>query len=125
MTHFRDESSFDEIEPKYEKELHIWMGKPQTDNRVRTLTNLYETQMAINKGTNIIHTTQPHVCSTANLEKGYIIFAHMLDGETVELKLGHIDGCAKEIRREHNLERMLLAGCFGKARLVLDGIAER
>lgn len=94
------------------KELHIWLCEPQSE---KLITTLRATQDAINAGVDIIHTAQPHVCNTESLEQGYRIFAHMLDGAVVEIKLGYIDGCSKQIRREHNLEKMLLAGCFGRA----------
>ena len=95
------------------KELHIWLREPQIE---KPITNLQATQTAINEGVDVVHTVQPHYCSVASLDKGYRIFAHMLDGEVVEIKLGYIGNCEKQIRREHNLEKMLLAGCFGKAK---------
>ena len=115
--HDRDESYIKPPPLPATPELHIWLGEPQPHCTIRTLTNLQETQEAINKGAYVIHTTQPHVCDSSNLAKGYRIFAHMLDGETVEIKLGRIDNCEKQIRKEHNLAKMLLAGSFGKARI--------
>lgn len=99
------------------KELHIWMGTSYRKN-VRLddmLITLEETEKALNNNKEYINTTQPHVCNTVWIVKGYSIFVHMLDEKIVEMKLGHIESCAKEIRVAHNLEKMLLAGCFGNA----------
>jgi hypothetical protein len=97
-----------------QKELHIWMGEnyPNKDN---LCISLEHTERFLQAGWEIVHTTQPHVCNTTWLLKGYRIFVHMLDGETVEIKFGEIKG--REIRVCHNLEKMLLANCFGKATL--------
>lgn len=96
-----------------EKELHIWLGKdhPSSDLCV----SLETTEKVLHKGYKRVDTVQPHVCSTYWLQQGYRIFTHMLDGETVEMKLGKIGDNPKEIRVAHNLEKMLLANCFGLA----------
>lgn len=77
-----------------------------------------ELQRDIEEGKNVIFTSQTNACKTENLEKGYKIFVYMLDKKTVvELKLGHIEGCNKEIRKAHNLEKMMIAGIFGKSNI--------
>jgi hypothetical protein len=96
-----------------QKELHIWMGEDYPKND--TFLSLAFTDKALEDEHIIINTVQPHVCSTTWIVKGYRIFVHMLDGKTVEMKLGQIGDNPKEIRVAHNLERMLLANCFGLA----------
>lgn len=77
-----------------------------------------EVQRDIELQNPIIFTSQTSVCNTVNIEKGYRIFVYMLDKKTVvELKLGSIEGCDKEIRKAHNLEKMLLAGVFGQSNI--------
>lgn len=95
-----------------QKELHIWMGDNIPDNLCVTL---HSTLFALNNNCKMINTTQSHVCSTTWLTKGYRMFVHMIDDEEVEIKLGHINNCDREIRLSHNLERLLLANCFGRA----------
>jgi hypothetical protein len=72
--------------------------------------------VALREQDEMIHTTQPHVCSTKWLVKGYRIFVHMLDGKVVEIKLGcENKNTDREIRISHNLEKLLLANVFGYA----------
>ncbi|MNL91038.1 hypothetical protein D3C81_07650 [compost metagenome] len=99
------------------KELHIWLGKNCDDSNTKeTLcVTLEDTENALKSNKSKINTTQTHVCSTLWLTRGYRIFVHMLDDEVVEIKLGYIKGYSKEIRVEHNLEKLLLSGCFGKS----------
>lgn len=97
-----------------EKELHIWMGE-NYPNKNDLFITLESTEKALNNNNQRVDTTQPHVCSTTWLVRGYKVFVHMLDGEVVEMKLGYIANNPKEIRVAHNLEKMLLAGCFGKS----------
>lgn len=100
------------------KELHIWLG--EDCSKVIGTENLYltieSTENALLNEEFRIHTVQPHFCSTDWIVKGYRVFVHMIDNEIVEMKLGKIGDNPKEIRVEHNLERMLFSGCFGKVR---------
>jgi hypothetical protein len=97
------------------KALHIWMNNDILDMDVQHVT-LDGTLRALNEQENIIHTTQPHVCSTTWLVKGYKIFVHMLDGEVVEITLGDNNKHTnRNIGVRHNLEKLLLANEFGKA----------
>jgi hypothetical protein len=93
------------------KELHIWLC--DYPKFISPYVRLESTEFALDQDDEIVHTTQPHVCSTTWLVKGYRIFAHMLDGEVIEIKLGEC--CGREIRISHNLEKMLLANVFGLA----------
>jgi hypothetical protein len=103
------------------KEIHIWMGE-NYPNRNDLFITLESTELALNNNSDRIDTTQSHVCSTKWLVKGFRIFVHMIDGEVVELKLGYVDGCDREIRIAHNLEKMLLSNCFGYATRSNDDI---
>lgn len=96
-----------------QKELHIHLSSVTLPKYF--YNTLYDTEKALHEGEVIVHTSQTHVISTTWLLKGYRIFIYMIDGEVVELKFGKIDKCLKEIRPAHNLERMVLSGCFGKA----------
>lgn len=100
-----------------EKELHIWMGINYRKHiKLEDMfITLEETERALNENKECIHTTQPHVCSTRWIVKGYRVFVHMLNNEVVEMKLGYINENMKEIRVAHNLEKMLLSGLFGQA----------
>jgi hypothetical protein len=101
----------DEKRAIMQKELHIWLGDDYPFNRISF--TLESTMKALHTNHIRVNTTQPHVCNTTWLVKGYRIFVHMLDGEIVEIKLGQC--CDREIRITHNLEKLLLANCFGKA----------
>ena len=96
-----------------DKELHIWMGMSHPTGMA---ISLEETEYQLNNNEERVDTPQTHVCSTKWIKAGYKIFVHMLDGKTVEMKLGYIEGYPKEIRVAHNLEKLLLANVFGKAR---------
>lgn len=91
------------------KELHIWMyeGYPKGKTKV----TFKETAEALANGEGEVHTTQTHFCQTRWLKQGYHIVVYTEKGY-IEMQLGNIIGCKKEIREAHNLERMLLAGSF-------------
>ena len=98
------------------KELHVYMG--MTHPMINTMSiSLAETEWQLNHDVERINTPQTHVISTTWLVKGYRIFVHMLDDKIVEMKLGYMGDNLKEIRVAHNLEKMVLAGCFGNATL--------
>lgn len=96
------------------KELHIWLSKIELgESDFPLYITLNETLKALYNNACRVDTTQTHVCSTTWLVKGYRMYVHMLDGETVELKLGQC--CGREIKVLYNLEKMLLANVFGLA----------
>jgi hypothetical protein len=97
-----------------QKELHIWLC--DYDKFTFPYVRLESTLRALHEQDEIVHTTQPHVCSTTWLVKGYRIFTHMLDGEVVEIVLGDKNKYTnRNIGIRHNLEKLLLANEFGKA----------
>ena len=72
------------------------------------------TKAAINSNNVIIHSYQSTFFSQDTIRKGYRLFAHFANGKTVEVYNGMVTAAGKEVRPEHNLERMLLAGSFGE-----------
>ena len=94
-------------------EFHIWL---HTEIWSYSICATYlDTDISLKNKEPIIHTTQTHFCSTKRFEEGYRLFVHLIDGNTVEIKLGENDCTSKEIRMEHNLEKLLLANEFGVA----------
>ena len=59
----------------------------------------------------VIHTTQMGLLESRLFDLGYRIFVHTYNG-MYEIKLGQNDCTDKEIRKEHNLFKMWLAGAF-------------
>lgn len=95
------------------KEIHIWMcgGYPIEG----TDCDMYLTSLSLQNENPIVHTTQPHFCSTRRFEEGYRLFVHLIDSSVVEIKLGTNECTGREIKQTHNLEKLLLANEFGKA----------
>lgn len=98
------------------REIHIYLGDKIPYLVSPTLKSTYD--VIKDPSIKVVNTTQPHFCSTRYLIDGFRLFVHMIDEEIVEMKLGYIEGCSKEIRVEHNLEKMLMANKFGLARPV-------
>ena len=94
------------------KEFHVYFTRTHDDN---ILYHYFEVATAIECNQVLINTTLTDFISTKLLEKGYRIFIHTSKSEIIEIKLGcdntYIN---KEIRMEHNIRKMLLAGSFGE-----------
>lgn len=99
------------------KELHVWLDDTYPKEN-KMFFSLDSTLTELEKGSSVIHTTQTYCFSTEWIDKGYRIFAHLLDGTTIEIKLGSNSCTPKEIRKAHNISRMLLANAFGLARRI-------
>jgi hypothetical protein len=91
------------------KEIHFYMDFPF--DPVHTFKTYDGTKYAIEKGREIINTTSIANISFDLLDLGYRIFVHR-NGRVLECKLGSMDGTEKEIRRGHNLLRLILGHTF-------------
>ncbi len=76
--------------------------------KLKIYTTYVDTYNAIKRDEPCIRTTQ-----TAFLQFEYAerIFA-VVNGETHEITMGDCEGTTREIRRAHNLQKMLIAGVF-------------
>ena len=91
------------------KEIHFHLDAPY--DPARTFHTYDGTKGAIEKGREIINTTSIANISFGLLDLGYRIFVHR-NGRILECKLGSMDGTEKEIRRGHNLLRLILGHTF-------------
>ena len=72
-----------------------------------------ETEDAINNKEDIIHTTSIANISFDLLDLGYRIFVHR-NGRVLECKLGSMDGTEKEIRKAHNILKLIMGHVFDR-----------
>jgi len=97
--------------------IHIWLkGTNKTlpfNSYIGTLNVIKHYEKILRKNYDI-HTYQISFCSTEYLVKGYKIFIHFNDTKQVEIQLGENICTQRLIKPEHNLEKLLLAGEFGK-----------
>lgn len=93
------------------KEIHFYMDSPY--DPARTFHTYDGTNDAIKKGREIIHTTSIANISLDLLDLGYRIFVHR-NGRVLECKLGSMDGTEKEIRKPHNILRMIMGHVFDR-----------
>ncbi len=92
------------------QEIHVYLTTTIQEYIKNDIFNSYSsTQEQLSKDTPILHTTQIHFLSFSYAEK---LFVHN-NGNVYEVKLGdNTPYTSKEIRLEHNLEKLLLANGF-------------
>ena len=93
------------------KEIHFYMDASYPFYADQVCMNYDDTRSSIERGYEVIHTTSLVNLSFDLLDLGYRIFVHRR-GRLLECKLGSMDGTDKEIRRPHNILKMLIAGVF-------------
>lgn len=99
------------VEVEQEKEFHWYEA---SDTYMPICNSYYFTKKAFVNNEKIIHSSQSCFFSQDTIRKGYKLFAHFINGQVVEVHNGMGTAAGKEVRPEHNLERMLLAGSFGE-----------
>lgn len=96
------------------KELHIWLRSPRDPHTASVLRLFpHNAEQALLSGRRRVDTVQTTCCSTRWLMEGYHIFLHFPGGTNAKVRLGRNKCTAREIRPEHNLQKLLLAGEFG------------
>lgn len=93
-----------------EKEIHFHKDYPINGMRGLYVTH-NQTKDAIKRKEHIIHTTSLTNLSFDLLDDGYRIYLHE-NGKVLECKLGSMEGTNKEIRRAHNILRLVVAEVF-------------
>lgn len=93
------------------KEIHFYLDYTYKLPIDKITVTYDRTKNQIRKGEDIIHTTSIANISFDLLDLGYRIFVHKND-KVLECKLGNMDGTDKEIRRPHNILKMIMAGVF-------------
>ena len=92
-----------------DKQLHIWLERPKDNFLV--YIDVLSTERAMNEEFNHIHTTQTHFLQ---FRYGYRLFVHVYEDDYFghEITLGNCVGTNREIKKSHNIEKMLFAGEF-------------
>ena len=95
-----------------EKEIHFYLNLTKCDRRSDMLYTFLDTKSAIENNQTEIHTTSISNISFADLLDGdYRIYAHK-DGKSLELSVGMKNISGRDIRKAHNMERILISGFF-------------
>lgn len=107
----------DTLENNSRKEIHFYLDEVTVpfpvSSDVEFHTTYDSTNKAIMRGVAKIHTTSLANISLDLLDLGYRIFAHR-NNKTLECKLGSMDGTEKEIRKPHNILRLIMGHHFDK-----------
>ena len=105
MTDLKDQTNM------MNKEIHFYMDASYPFYADQVCMTYDDTCSSIERGHEIIHTTSLVNLSFDLFDLGYRIFVHRRD-KSLECKLGSMNGTDKEIRRPHNILKMLIAGVF-------------
>lgn len=93
-----------------EKEIHFYKDYPyDVPNDVLLITH-NGTKWAVENSVKVIHTTALTVLSFDLIDDGYKIYLHE-NNRVLECRPG-MDGTEKDVRRVHNILRMVVAGVF-------------
>lgn len=109
------------------KELHLQLELKLMNNE--GWANVYktytETERAIERGDDVVYTTQTHFLSFRYAERLFVY----VNGTEHEITLGKCSGTTREIKESHNLEKLLLNGEFDWFRTIpepyVDGYCEK
>ena len=93
-------------------EYHLWLGPPPQN--VYAVTDYYSTCQLLHGGAKVVHSTCTTLFTTSMLDLGRRLFIHFPDGRTEEISYGNTTPCGRLIRPGLNLEKLILAGEFGK-----------
>ena len=95
-----------------EKEIHFYLNLTNNDKRSDMLHTFLDTKSAIENNQTEIHTTSITNLGFADLlDADYRIYAHK-DGKVLELYVGMKNISGRDIRKAHNMERILQSGFF-------------
>ena len=95
-----------------EKEIHFYLNLTNNDKRSDMLYTLLDTKTAIENNQTEIHTTSIANLGFADLlDADYRIYVHK-DGKVLELKKKKKNISGRDIRKAHNMERILRSGFF-------------
>ena len=95
-----------------EKEIHFYMNLAKCDKRSDMLYTFLDTKSAIENNQTEIHTTSIANLGFADLlDAEYRIYVHK-DGKVLELSVGMKNISRRDIRKAHNMERILRSGFF-------------
>ena len=95
-----------------EKEIHFYMNITKCDERSDMLYTFLDTKTAIENNQTEIHTTSITNLGFADLlDDGYRIYLHK-DGKVLELSVGMKNIRGRDIRKAHNMEKILRSGFF-------------